>query len=235
MTPERQAITWAFARYNHDRAFRQTTVEIGNPLGADRLDGALRPGADVLGPHGAAVAPYSAGGLALVFNSYVGQGDVFLGDYHCHVNTGPWWVDHVPSDADVAELSCLCDLWELQTPLTVEGVQITFLQAAPRFQLVQANAFGDIFLVTPNPSRPRFQTLADQQQEMARIARAYGTWHMIARARLGALPAPLRHSEYLSTIEAELPAMNAALRDRGRIELLQNRRYVSDGDPDFLE
>lgn len=235
MTPERQAVSWAFARYNDDLEFRQATVEIGNVLGADRLEGTLRPGANVPGPHGAQVQPYSAGGLALVLNSYAGQGDVFMGDYHCHVNTGASWTDHVPSDSDVTHLSCLCDLWPLNPPLMVQGVQVTFLETAPRFQLVQANAFGDIFLVTPSPSRPRFQTLAAQQQTMTAIARAYATWHMIAHARLGALPVPLRHREFLSTIGAELPAMNAALGGRGRIELLRNWRYVSDDDPDFLE
>ncbi len=48
MTPEQQAVAWAFGRYNDDDAFRTTQVEIGVVLSVDRANGMLRPGPDVL-------------------------------------------------------------------------------------------------------------------------------------------------------------------------------------------
>jgi hypothetical protein len=233
MTPTQQAIAWALSRYNDDPSFRQTQAEIGVVLSADRATGELRAGGDIIGPDEGQVRPYLNGGLERVLEHRAGLGDAFLGDYHCHVGSGLFWTDHVPSPADLVVQSCLCDLWE--TPgLVLDGIEIDCFAASSQFQIMQANLFGDLFLILPEASRTRFQTLAKQQRAMALIRQAYGYWHLGARGRRDELVFPLRHSDFEATVRAELRDMNGALGGRGRIEFIENRGYKSDDD-DFLE
>ncbi len=164
---------------------------------------------------------------------YAGVGDAFLGDYHCHVGSGPLWTDHVPSPDDLVNQSCVCDLWE--TPgLVLEEIPIDHIPVTQRFQLVQTNLFGDLFLIRPNASRIRFPTVVDQKRAMAAIGQAYAHWHLAARVRHDELELPVRHGAFVASVRAELPAMNATLNGRGRIDFIENRKYKSD-DEDFLE
>ncbi|XXY13598.1 hypothetical protein WME88_35630 [Sorangium sp. So ce216] len=228
------AVNWALTRYNEAQSFRQTTVEIGNVLYADRTSGSLKPGSDVLGPDAGEVRPYTARDLERILEHMAGVGDVFWGDYHCHVATGLSWTDHVPSPADIVRQSCLCDLWELEAVVEVEGVSIDCISVFSEFQLMQANLFGDVFVIVREPSRVRFSALAEQKLLMQNIGAAYAKWHLVAHHKYGELEFPLRHGDFVAQVNDELVNMNATLGGRARIEFIENKSYKSDDD-DFLE
>ena len=228
MPPIDNAIAWAFERYNNQREFRASSVEIGNVLWATRATQSLVPGADILGSTGSAVAPYTPGDFLKLLGHLAGQGDEFLGDVHCHVRASSSWLGHYPSPTDIASESCLCDHWPLVPPVSLGSELLTHLPIASQFQIVQTNLFGDLFVVEATNGRVPFISLAQQMSGMTAIESAFLNWHRQANVRLGPCGGRVSHSIFVKQANAELGLMNAALGGRATIRFLTNDGFVSD-------
>lgn len=230
-----KAVDWVINRYNSDRHFRDSSVEIGCVLWQKCETGEVFGGPNRIGNSDGVNIYQDNDRLAILESVNFRNKQRFMGDFHCHIRVSDSWLAHYPSPGDLSQESCLFDLWSLENPIiTPQGV-LHDLSIHSEVQLIQSLLFGDLFVIA-RASGPQelFNDLDTQDRMMRTIYRRFNGWHENANLRLGHCSRPFSHRAYVTQVNAELPAINEALVPRGSVRFIPNTKFKSDG-PDYLD
>ncbi len=205
------AVGLALATYADD-VLARSRVEFGKVLYWHHEQDKLVPGPLIVSQDANEVYLYDLTAKLRVLGAEDGFTATYWGDYHTHP-VGKSWMSQFPSPHDVTSISVVCDLW----PNKLE-----VLYTAPTVQIVQSLMFGDLFILTPNAERARFQSQEEQYREIERIYNAYSKAHESGHHAVGAIPKFTERGQFLRIVDEVLPSLNRALLGRAHIEFYPN-------------